>query len=354
MLKLDLIMTFSKALLRAATSSPLCSAAATQSPKNYPSRRPRRPNQHLSRLLSQLQSPTPKPTATPKPTPTPTAPTLACVSLTGNITSGQTPLTVNYTGVGSATKQTVAKYNFDFGDHTSSTGSTAKASHNYTTSGTFTATLTVTGSLGTTTAVTSPCSYTVTVTPVPAAFTKHKSALNLTQNIDATTKDAKPGDRIQYTLTTTNIGGTSDTYTVVENLADILEYANVTDSGGGLLSSDNVMTWNPAVIAPGKTLTKTFVVTVKDPIPDTPAGLSDPFSYDLRMDNVYGNAIQIHIAPPLPKQVETAAAQLPDTGAGTATTIILIFSALAMFFYFRNRQLAREIRLLRHDYHGGA
>ncbi|MBW4061435.1 PKD domain-containing protein [Candidatus Saccharibacteria bacterium] len=303
-------------------------------------------------------TPTPKPTATPKVTPTPTPspkPTLACVQLTGNVISGTAPLTVNYTGEGSSSGQTITKYTFDFGDSsTPASGASRTATHTYKTAGTFTAALTVTGSLGTTTPVIAPCTYKVVVTPTPAAFTKHKSALNLTQNVDATTKSANPGDRIMYSLTTTNIGGVSDSYTVVEHLADILEYANVSDSDGGLVDKDGILTWNPVTIAPGQTITKTFTVTVKDPVPSTPAGLSDPFSFDLRMDNVYGNAVQVHVTPPLPKQIETAAAQLPATGAGTATTIVLVFSALAIFFYFRNRQLAAEIKLIRHDYQGGA
>ena len=298
-------------------------------------------------------TPTPTPKVTPKPTPTPAA-TLACTELTGNIKTGTMPLTVAYTGTGAATGQTLTKYNFDYGDHAVSSGSSRTANHTYTTAGTFTATLTVTGSLGSTTPIVAPCTYTITVTPPPAAFTKHKTALNLTQNIDATKKAANPSDRIQYTLTTTNTGGVGESYVVVEHLEDILEYADVTDAGGGLLDAKTgVMTWDAANIGPGQTLSRTFIVTVKSPVPSTPAGSSDPTSFDLRMDNVYGNAVQVHVTPPVPKQVETAAAQLPDTGAPLATTIVLIFSALAIFFYFRNRQLANEIRLLRNDYHGG-
>jgi PKD repeat protein len=295
--------------------------------------------------------PTPAPTPLPTPAPTP-VPGLACIKLTGNISTGTAPLTVAYTGQGSAANQTIKSYNYSYGDNVGQSLTTTTAQHTYSTAGTFIATLTITGSLGKTTPISTPCSYTVTVTAPPAAFEKHKSALNLTQNVDATTKNAQPGDRIQYTLTTKNTGGTSEDYTVVEHLDDVLEYADVTDLGKGAIDGA-VITWGPTTIKPGSTLTETFVVTIKNPVPATPVGLSDPFSYDLRMDNVYGNAVQVHVAPPIPKQVEAAAAQLPSTGAGTATTIILVFSAFALFFYFRNRQLATEIRLLRNDYHGG-
>jgi hypothetical protein len=189
-------------------------------------------------------------------------------------------------------------------------------------------------------------------TPPPAAFTKAKSAFNVTQNIDATTAPANAGDVIRYTLTTKNVGGTTDAYTVVEHVEDIIEYADVTDPAGATLQN-GVMTWPAATIKPGATLTKTFTVTVKNPIPATPVGLSDKFSYDLRMDNVYGNAVSINIQPPFAKQVEGASTSLPDTGASTSTIIVMIISALVLFFYFRNRQLNAEIKLLRGHYQGG-
>ena len=69
--------------------------------------------------------------------------------------------------------------------------------------------------------------------------------------------------------------------------------------------------------------------------------------------NVYGTAVQISLQPPVVKQVEAASSNLPDTGAASSTVVVLLVAGLAIFFYIRNRQLATEIRLLRHDYHGG-
>ncbi len=191
--------------------------------------------------------------------------------------------------------------------------------------------------------------------PPPAKFVLGKAALNLTQNIDATTAPAKAGDTIRYTLTTKNTGGTAASYTVVEEITDIREYATVTDRTGATLDEEkNTLTWPAVSIKPGETVTNTFTVQIKNPIPATPVGISDKFSYDLRLDNVYGNAVRILLQPPVVKQVEGASATLPETGPGASTTIVLIVSALVLFFYFRNRQLAAEIRILRHDYHGGA
>ncbi len=297
-------------------------------------------------------SPSHTPSPSPKPSPSPAKPTITCVQLTGDVKTGEVPLTVNYTGLGSATGQTVSEYQFSFGDTKTANQPGPKVAHLYPTPGVFTATLKVKGSTGAVSPTVPACSFTVTVTSPPAAFTKAKSALNLTQNIDATTKPAQAGDVIRYTLTTKNVGGTADSYAVVEHIEDVMEYASVTDFGGATLQN-GVMTWPAVIIKPGATLTKTFTTTVMNPIPPTPVGLSDKFSYDLRMDNVYGNTVSISLVPPFAKQVEGASTSLPAAGPGTASIIVLAISFITLFFYFRNRQLNAEVKLLRGQYQGG-
>mgnify|MGYP003385463655 CR=1 FL=1 len=301
--------------------------------------------------------PTPTPSRTPAPTPVPTpkttpSPTLACVSLRGDVAAGIAPLKVAYTGQGTASGQSLTDYIFNFGDNTTTTQAGPTVTHQYSQPGTYLATLQVKGSVAALTPVVAACSFSVTVSGLPPAFTKSKTALNLTQNIDATTRPARAGDQIKYNLMTKNTGGTASGYVVVEHIDDILEYANVTGPNGAT-QAGSTLTWPTAVIKPGETLVQTFVVQVKSPVPATPAGLSDPLSYDLQMDNVYGNQVSIKLEAPLPKQVEVAAASLPQTGTGASTFIVLLVAGLAVFFYARNRQLAAEVRLLRHDYQGG-
>ncbi len=301
--------------------------------------------------------PPPKP-PTPPPTPVPTKAAVACSELIGNDTTGETggqaPFTVNYTGIGSASGQTITGYEFDFGDNATTTLPTGQTSHTYNAVGTWLATLRIQGSTGTLSSIPTLCTFKVNVTAPPVSFALSKSALNLTQNIDATTAPAKPGDVIRYILETKNTGQIASNYTVVEHLDYVLQYADLTDAGGGTLNN-NVMTWPAAVIQPGAVLSESFEVTVKNPIPDTPVGVSDPASYDLTMNNVYGNAVNVAVQPPIPKQIEAASTQLPDTGAASSTLIVLIVAALTLFFYLRNRQLITEIRLLRGErgeYHG--
>jgi uncharacterized repeat protein (TIGR01451 family)/LPXTG-motif cell wall-anchored protein len=176
--------------------------------------------------------------------------------------------------------------------------------------------------------------------------------MNTTQGTDATTVTANAGDTIRYTLNTKNVGPTTINYQVSDQIDDILEYANVIDSGGGVLDGGTI-TWPTTAIDAGDMLVETFTVRVKDPIPSTPIGVTDSHSFDLRMDNIYGNDVHINVHAPLPKQIEQAASILPNTGPTVTTLIILVVAGLVLFFYFRNRQLLTEVKHLRSDYDAG-
>jgi len=163
---------------------------------------------------------------------------------------------------------------------------------------------------------------------------------------------AQPGDVIEYTLTTTNTGkGAAKDYVVTENIQDILEYADVINPQGGILFNGE-LTWPKTTIAAGKEFITIFQVRVKNPLPTRPASISDPESYDLKMDNVYGNLVSVNLAAPVEKQIEVASAELPHTGPGTNTLIVILAVAGIAYFYFRNRQLVTEIGMLRGDHHG--
>ena len=99
---------------------------------------------------------------------------------TAAFTATPTYLSVQFNGTGSSVPVgTIASYAWDFGDGTTGTGSTAQ--HTYAAAGTYTVTLTVTGSLG----GTGTHSANVTVADVPpptAAFTATPTFLNVQFN----------------------------------------------------------------------------------------------------------------------------------------------------------------------------
>lgn len=193
------------------------------------------------------------------------------------------------------------------------------------------------------------------VEPKEPNIDKAKQAHFTATNTDANGKVAKPGDEIRYTLIVKNSGtGKKSNYVIKENVSDILDYAIITDKGGASLNSKGELVWPAGTIKAGELVAKHFLIRVKSPIPSTPRSVSDPTSYDLRMDNVFGNAVTIELPPPTVKQIELASAELPQTGVGLNAMLVFVFVGLCVYFYSRNKQLITEVNILRAEQsHGG-
>ncbi len=165
---------------------------------------------------------------------------------------------------------------------------------------------------------------------------KSKSAVFLNRNgsdgkpLPADGKNvAKAGDVIQYTLNTKNLGSKKLAgYVITEDVKDILEYADVTDNGGGTLA-DGVLTWK-ADIEPNKTDVRKFTVKVKSPIPNYAPKTSSPGSYDWKMTNVYGNTVEVPVEKPI---TQTIINVLPQTGALGFLMIPLVLATLLLLAY---------------------
>jgi len=189
-----------------------------------------------------------------------------------------------------------------------------------------------------------------------AEIVNTKSATNITQgNVDATTRAAKAGDKISYTLTVENRGLAADTVTMREELEDVLQYATLFDDGGGTYDKDTrTLTWSDVEVPAGEKESRTFVVQLLANIPLTNTGTSDPASYDCRMVNTFGNATEINVNCPREKViVEQTVSELPKTGPGENMLFAGILLAVVAFFYARVRQLGTEVRLVRKNVHAG-
>lgn len=192
-----------------------------------------------------------------------------------------------------------------------------------------------------------------------ATFELSKSVRNITQSLDdANNTQAKPGDQLQYTLRVKNIGKDQGSYTMNDTVADILEYATITNMGDGKLISNNpttpaVATWPSFNVKVGETVEKVIVVKVKETIPAMAANLSNPQSYNCKVTNTFGNTLNVGIECPPEKIVEQTVAELPHTGAGENMLFSAIVIAVAVYFYARSRQTSKEIRLIRHDLNAG-
>jgi len=195
-------------------------------------------------------------------------------------------------------------------------------------------------------------------------FVLTKKVKNVSQLVeDANNSTVLPGDRLEYRLSVKNVGNTTGSYTIQDNLSDVLEYATLIDAGGGtLVKSDSgvpaekigTISWPTIEIKPGATIEKIVNVQVMATIPATPTGNSNPESYNCRMVNDFaGNNTTVMVDCPTPKAVEQVVAELPHTGATENMIFAGVVLAVVVYFYARARQVKKEVRLIRRDLHAG-
>jgi uncharacterized repeat protein (TIGR01451 family) len=292
---------------------------------------------------------------------------------------------------------TVTSFVVDFGDNSKETvanNSTNKitASHTYSEAGKYTVRLTAKTSLGEITN-NSSCKLVVDIEPKPEVceynpelpkdseecvppetcptnealppdspdcgtphIFKLKKAENVTQGIkDAHGTTANAGDVIKYTLVTENDGTAVERdFEIKEDLADVLQYANLIDADGGKESKDGLrLTWPKVDIKPGQVIEKTITVKIKSPIPSTPVSASDSLAFDNKLENAWGNNVTIKVPKTPVKQVEGAVTSLPNTGPGMNALISTLFIGIVSYFYFRNRLISKELGMIKNEFSGG-
>lgn len=312
--------------------------------------------------------PPPTPTSPPPPSPPPPSPKPAkytCDSLQAfpdeKNTSKTPPLDVTFVTQSTVENTTLKGFAYDFGDGITLESKDAQVAHTYKKAGIFTARVRVITAAGTTNNSTA-CEQKLDITSPNLSYIKQAVNLSLkdknNQPTNAAGTTVQAGNEIRYTIAVHNSGtGTFNDFIFEENIADILEYADVTDLGGGRLVEKTVpgqdkltqktLVWDKQDIKPGEQATKQFVVKVKNPIPTNPTGVSDKYSYDLKMENIfYGNHIEILLATPPVKQIETVSENLPATGAGVANTGLALFTSGMVFVLLRNRLIRKELSIL--------
>ncbi|HSW77571.1 MAG TPA: hypothetical protein VLG36_02125 [Candidatus Chromulinivoraceae bacterium] len=195
-------------------------------------------------------------------------------------------------------------------------------------------------------------------------FTFTKTVKNVSQLVaNANNTTALPGDRLEYHLTVKNVGKTTGTYTMQDNLGDVLEYADLIDSGGGTVATASngapveqvgIITWPSIQIQPDQSFEKIVNVQVKAVIPATAQSPGNIASYDCRMNNEFGNDnTTVLVNCPAPKVVEAVVTELPHTGASENMLFAGIVLSIVVYFYARSRQMKKEVRLIRRDLNAG-
>lgn len=186
----------------------------------------------------------------------------------------------------------------------------------------------------------------------------HKKVRNITQQLDdANGTIARAGDGIEYTLSVTNRGPeTRRSFVIKEELEDVLEYADIIGASGAAFSQSPTrhLTWPAVDIQPNETITRTILTQIKSPIPASPASISDPKSYDMKLLNTYGDTVQINLPPSVLKMVEQSVQLLPNTNITSNIILSGLFFLLVSYFYLRNRLIIKELSLIRQQFNSGA
>lgn len=183
-----------------------------------------------------------------------------------------------------------------------------------------------------------------------------KSGVNMTNgNVDATSVTARSSDKISYTLTVENKGLNSQSVTMTENLADVLEYTTLIDPGGGTFDQNTkTLTWPAVSLAAGQKQSRTIAVQMMSDIPATNTGTSNPDSYDCKMINTFGNSLAVNVECATEKViVEQVVGELPKTGPRENMIFAGVLLAVVVYFYARSRQLGTEVRLIRRNLNTG-
>lgn len=191
--------------------------------------------------------------------------------------------------------------------------------------------------------------------PAPANIVQSKSAINVSQgNINATTVAAKQNDRVNYTLTVENTGGTAKQVELVDHLDDILEYSTLVDKGGGTFNeTEQTLSWPSINLGPNEKQSRVFGVRLLSTIPPTPQGQSDASSHNCLMENVFGNDVVVPVVCAPPKVIEEVVKELPHTGPAENMIFAGVILAIVTYFFLRSRQLGAEVRLIRRDLNSG-
>ena len=194
------------------------------------------------------------------------------------------------------------------------------------------------------------------ILPIPV---RSKAVSNITRNIDdANGSTAQGGDELSFTISISNQGDAPAlNQQFIDDIHDLLEYADITDDGGGSFNAENrILSWPDVDVRPGETISKTFRARVKNPIPSTPSSASDPnISFDLKINNTFGNTIEISLPRTVTKSVEQIAnvTQLPRTGPGSTMAVGFLAFGVVGYLYSRSRLLGKEARLIHVKHNAG-
>ncbi len=184
---------------------------------------------------------------------------------------------------------------------------------------------------------------------------QQKLVENITRGLkgeDAIGSKVGAGNELEYTLYTLNSQSYDRTdVTISDYIGDILDYATLDlkaleESGGRFDEQEKKVLWENITIPANAKYETRFKVTMLSPIPATNRPNDQAADYDCVISNLYGDKIELDVACPVVKSLET----LPNTGPGTSLLMGTLITGIVGYFFARTRLLHKELNLIRTDY----
>lgn len=192
----------------------------------------------------------------------------------------------------------------------------------------------------------------------PKGLKLSKSVQNVTRDVwNANGSLARPGDVLEFTLTTKNAGAVAvGGYQAEDYFGRVLQYAELEGglkSQGLSLAKDNYVRWRSPALAPGGSSVKTVRVKVK-PVIDTAARpAANSRDYDCTISNYYGELVVVKVPCPLPKMLADSVQALPRASSTSALGLGAGTLFVAGFLSARSALMRREIQLALGSYKDG-
>ena len=170
--------------------------------------------------------------------------------------------------------------------------------------------------------------------------------ITLSSSTNIENETLKPSQEIIFKLSATNTGSNHQPIVLSNNISDILEYANITDTGEGVIQGD-VIVWPEVVLLPGGSHEVFFSAVVLDSIPTLGRSSIDRNSYDCTISNDFGNRIDLNVECPIGKNVDIFTTSLPNIDVFLTTIILIILLFIMSISTYRTNILLKQLSFIR-------
>ena len=168
-------------------------------------------------------------------------------------------------------------------------------------------------------------------------------------NITHPNSTAQAGDRLKINLQVTNKDTKPVTYDIINSTRDLNEYADLaSDYGGGYYDKSNQsIIWSDINIQPKNTISRSYIATIKVPIPTNSTSKNNDFSYDCYITNIFGSKSSIQVDCPVAKTVESVLITVPPVSRLYSIYFLAILTIICAFMFTTTALLIKELRIIR-------